>query len=66
MYIQEESQRDIWSGVPQGSVLGSILFLLFINDLDSNVISSILKFADDIKVFSKVNHYHDRITVQDI
>ena len=47
--------------MPQGSVL---LFLIFINDLDSDVISSVLKFADDAKVFSNDNHDNERITVQ--
>ena len=52
------------SGVPQGSVLGPILFLIYINDLDDNITSNILKFVDDTKVFRKVNTDGDKQHLQ--
>ena len=45
---------SISAGVPQGSVLGPLFFLVYINDLVENVDSDVKMFADDTSLFSVV------------
>ena len=50
----------VTSGVPQGSVLGLLLFAILISDIDVGVLtSSILSYADDTKIFKTINELAD-------
>ena len=50
----------VLSGVPQGSVLGPILFLLFINDLPDNINSTVRFFADDCVLYRNIRRSEDQ------
>jgi len=65
-WLRERKQRVVvngycsdWlaveSGVPQGSVLGPLLFLIYVNDIEDGIESKVLKFADDIKILREVS-----------
>ena len=53
------SWKLVLSGVPQGSVLGPVLFIIYINDIDDNLTSPVLKFADDTKLYRAIASNHD-------
>ena len=50
---------DVVSVVPQGSVLGPILFLSYVNDIPETVNSNVKMFADDTKIFRTLKNKSD-------
>lgn len=76
-YLQNRTQRVVIGGVhyttvnvnsggPQGSIIGPILFVLCINDIQSDIspITNSALYADDTKVLRKVDHHTDSVASQ--
>ena len=54
----------VLSGIPQGSILGPLLFLVYVNDIPQYTTSTTLLFADDTKCFRIINDPTGSITLQ--
>ena len=55
---------SVTSGVPQGSVLGPLLFNLFVNDISHSVVSHCVLFADDILIYRDIQCPEDELGLQ--
>lgn len=60
----QSSWKAVTSGIPQGSVLGPILFVIYINDMPDLVSSDVYLFADDTKIFKIIKTSEDTSLLQ--
>ena len=62
---ETSSPAKVTSGVPQGTVLGPTLFLIYINDIAENIKSNIRLFADDCVVYRQIDSTPDHVILQE-
>ena len=67
-FVEINGEKSQWlpvtSGIPQGSVLGPLLFLIYINDLPENVNSTVYMYADDTKIYREIQSDDDHEVLQ--
>ena len=56
LHGQHSTWKNVEAGVPQGSFLGLILFLIYVNDFPENLVSNPNLFADDTSLFSVIHN----------
>ena len=61
----KSSWADVSSGVPQGTVIGPILFLIYINDIQRNISSRMRLFADDSTIYREIKSRDDHLALQE-
>lgn len=62
---EHSTWAEVDSGVPQGTVLGPLLFLAYINDLPNNINSSVRLFADDCVLYREIKNEFDHKSLQE-
>ena len=60
----KSSWQDVKSSVPQGSILGPLLFLIYVNDLPRSISSQVFLFADDTKLIRSISTSADHVQLQ--
>ena len=68
-FVEVNGKKSKWlqvtSGIPQGSVLGPLLFLVYINDLPDKINSTVYMYADDTKLYREIKTIEDNEKLQD-
>ena len=62
---ESSSTTAVKSGVPQGTVLGPLMFLVYINDINENITSSVRLFADDCVIYKSITSLEDAEQLQE-